>query len=83
MQDSIAIIGIGCRLPGGIDTPEQFWEMLCNEKNAISEVPSERWDLNSHFNPDPRNPLTQHVRRGGFVEDFDLFDPGFLGITPR
>ncbi len=83
MQDSIAIIGIGCRLPGGIDTPEQFWEMLCNEKNAISEVPSERWDLNSHFNPDPRNPLTQHVRRGGFVEDIDLFDPGFFGITPR
>ncbi len=82
-QDSIAIIGIGCNLPGGIQSPEEFWELLSNGKEAITEVPRSRWDLESHFHPDPRNPLTQHVKRGGFLQNIDSFDPGFFGITPR
>ncbi len=83
MRDPIAIVGIGCRLPGGIDTPEKFWEILAEGRDVITEVPSRRWNLDLHFNSDPQNPLTQHVRRGGFLEDIDYFDPGFFGITPR
>ncbi len=81
--EAIAIVGIGCRLPGGIDSPEKFWEMLRDGEQAITEVPADRWDLSTHFNSDPKNPLTQHVRHGGFLEDINLFDPGFFGITPR
>ncbi|WP_320675169.1 thioester reductase domain-containing protein [Prochlorococcus sp. MIT 1341] len=83
LQDPIAIIGIGCNLPGGIQSPDQFWEVLRDGKDAIRQIPNERWDLDFHFNPDPKKPLTQHVRKGGFIEDIDLFDPGFFGITPR
>ncbi len=83
VQDSIAIVGIGCHFPGGIETPERFWELLRKGEEAITEVPPDRWNLESHYNPDPRNPLTQHVRRGGFLEKIDQFDPGFFGITPR
>ena len=83
MPEPIAIVGIGCRLPGGIDSPESFWEFLRDGRDAIKEVPSDRWDLGLHYNADPANPLTQHVRRGGFVEDIDKFDAAFFGITPR
>ncbi len=83
LQDSIAIIGIGCHLPGGIQSPEQFWEFIRDGKDAITNIPSDRWDLDAHFNSDPKNPLTQHVRKGGFIEEIDLFDPSFFGITPR
>ena len=72
-QDAIAIIGIGCRLPGGIDTPEKFWEILSQGQEVITEVPSERWDLDFHFNSDSQNPLTQHVRRGGFIENIKMW----------
>ncbi len=82
-HDSIAIVGIGCRLPGGIDTPEEFWDILSEGREVITEVPSERWDLDFHYNADPKKPLMQHVRRGGFLDDIDRFDPSFFGITPR
>ena len=83
MLEPIAIVGIGCRLPGGIDSPERFWEFLRDGREAIGEVPIDRWDLDLHYNPDPAHPLTQHVRQGGFVEDIDRFDAAFFGITPR
>ena len=81
--DGIAIIGIGCRYPGGIENAEDFWKLLAQGGSTISEVPSFRWDLNLHFNHDPTHPLTQHVRHGGFVNDIDQFDPAFFGISPR
>jgi len=83
MTEPIAIVGIGCRLPGGVDSPQSFWRLLSEGREAIGEVPPERWDLNLHFNPDPAHPLSQHVRKGGFVEGIDLFDAAFFGITPR
>ncbi len=79
----IAIVGIGCRLPGGANSAEAFWELLCNGTDAVSEVPPERWDLGRHFDPSPQRPLHQHVRHGGFVDGIDQFDPAFFGITPR
>jgi myxalamid-type polyketide synthase MxaB len=82
-SEPIAIVGIGCRLPGGANSPEQFWQLLREGRDAITEVPSERWDLDRHFDPDPQRPLTQHVRHGGFIDGIDQFDPGFFGISPR
>jgi myxalamid-type polyketide synthase MxaB len=83
MLEPIAIVGIGCRLPGGIDGPERFWEFLRDGRDAIREVPPDRWDLGLHYNADPAHPLTQHVRQGGFVDGIDQFDAAFFGITPR
>ncbi|MCF8142167.1 MAG: thioester reductase domain-containing protein [Cyanobium usitatum Tobar12.5m-G36] len=83
MPEPIAIVGMGCRLPGGIASPEQFWELLRDGREAITEVPPERWDLDLHYDPDPAHPLTQHVRQGGFIDDIDRFDAAFFGITPR
>lgn len=81
--EPIAIVGIGCRLPGGVSGPDDLWELLREGREAIGEIPADRWDLNHHFNPDPQVPLRQHLRRGGFVEGIDQFDPSFFGISPR
>jgi len=79
----IAVLGMGCRLPGGINTPSELWTSLVQGRDSISEVPAERWDLGLHFDSDPRHPLTQHVRVGGFVDGIDQFDPAFFGVSPR
>ena len=82
-HEPIAIIGIGCRLPGGANSAQAFWQLLRDGRSAISEVPSERWDLATHFDADPQTPLHQHVRHGGFVDGIDQFDAAFFGISPR
>jgi acyl transferase domain-containing protein/acyl carrier protein/NADP-dependent 3-hydroxy acid dehydrogenase YdfG len=82
-HEPIAIIGIGCRLPGGANSAQAFWELLRHGEEAISEVPADRWDLAHHFDPDPSVPLHQHVRRGGFIDGIDQFDAAFFGISPR
>jgi acyl transferase domain-containing protein/acyl carrier protein/NADP-dependent 3-hydroxy acid dehydrogenase YdfG len=82
-HEPIAIIGIGCRLPGGANSAQAFWELLRHGEEAISEVPADRWDLAHHFDPDPSVPLHQHVRRGGFIDGIDQFDASFFGISPR
>lgn len=82
-HEPIAIIGIGCRLPGGANSAQAFWELLRNGEEVISEVPADRWDLAHHFDPDPSVPLHQHVRRGGFIDGIDQFDAAFFGISPR
>ena len=74
---------MGCRLPGGIGSPEAFWEFLRDGRDGITDVPASRWDLGQHFDPDPLKPLSQHVRRGGFIENIDQFDAAFFGISPR
>ena len=71
VQEPIAVLGMGCRLPGGIESPEQFWQLLAEGREAIAEIPSDRWDLQLHFHPDPRTPLHQHVRRAGLVDGID------------
>jgi len=82
-REPIAIIGIGCRLPGGANSAQAFWRLLREGRSAISEVPPERWDLATHFDGDPQTPLHQHVRHGGFVDGIDQFDAAFFGISPR
>ena len=81
--EPIAIVGIGCRLPGGIGSPQAFWDLLRDGREGITDVPASRWDLGQHFDSDPLRPLSQHVRRGGFIEDIDQFDAAFFGISPR
>jgi acyl transferase domain-containing protein len=81
--NSIAIIGMGCRLPGGIASPQQFWELLSRGGDAIREVPAERWDTEALFAADPAAPGRTYARRGGFLNDIENFDAEFFGISPR
>ncbi len=81
--EPIAIIGIGCRFPGGADTPQAFWNLLCNGTDAIAEVPADRWDWKTFYDPDPRKPGKSRTYRGGFLSQIDQFDAQFFGISPR
>lgn len=78
----IAIVGVGCRFPGGVRNPETFWELLSQGRDAITEVPSWRWDISSLYDPDPHAKGRVATRWGGFLESPELFDPPFFGIAP-
>lgn len=81
--EAIAIVGMGCRFPGGANDPNAYWELLINGIDAISEVPEDRWNLRSHFNEDKTKPGKTYTRCGGFIKDIDKFDADFFGISPR
>ena len=81
--DAIAIVGIGCRFPGGVDSPEAFWNLLRNGVDAIGEIPRDRWDVDRFYDPDPTAPGKMYARHGGFVQDVEQFDAAFFRITPR
>lgn len=81
--EPIAIVGIGCRYPGGVRGPEAFWEKLTAGFDAVGEVPPERWRVDDFYHPDPEHPGTTYTRRGAFVDDVDRFDARFFGISPR
>ncbi|GCE27475.1 hypothetical protein KDA_29590 [Dictyobacter alpinus] len=81
-EDAIAIIGLGCRFPGAKD-PEEFWQLLRNGIDGISEVPDARWDSRRYYAPEPATPGKMNTRWGGFLRDVDQFDPAFFGISPR
>src|SRR6516162_8926869 len=63
-EEAIAIIGMGCRFPGGADTPEAFWRLLRNGVDAITEVPRDRWDIDAYYDPDPLKPGKMNTRWG-------------------
>lgn len=79
----IAIVGAGCRLPGGIATAESFWSALLEGKDAVTCVPEERWAIDDFYDPAPGVPGRMYTREGGFLADIDLFDAGFFGISAR
>ena len=82
--EPIAIVGMGCRLPGGIHEPEGLWELLSTGGDAITHLPDDRgWNLEALYDPDPDRAGTSYARSGGFVHDAAEFDPGFFGISPR
>lgn len=81
--EPIAIIGIGCRFPGGVHNPASFWQLLSTGVDAITEVPASRWDVQQFYDPDPHKPGKTNTRWGGFLEAIDWFDPQFFGIAPR
>ncbi|HEV8711727.1 MAG TPA: beta-ketoacyl synthase N-terminal-like domain-containing protein [Candidatus Binatia bacterium] len=82
ISEPIAIIGIGCRLPGARD-PQAFWQLLRDGVDAITEVPADRWDLRIFYDTNPAIPGKMNTRWGGFLERVDQFDPHFFGIAPR
>lgn len=79
----IAIVGLGCRFPGGADSPEAFWALLENRVDAVSEVPADRWDVETLFDANPAAAGKVASRWGGFLSGIDRFDPYFFGIAPR
>ncbi|MDV3347374.1 SDR family NAD(P)-dependent oxidoreductase [Leptothoe sp. LEGE 181152] len=83
LDEPIAIVGMGCRLPGGIDSPEQFWQLLQASEDTRNEIPLERWDIDAYYDPDPEATGKILTRYGHFVEGVDQFDPSFFGISPR
>ncbi|HMJ63717.1 MAG TPA: polyketide synthase, partial [Candidatus Binatia bacterium] len=82
-KDRIAIIGIGCRFPGGVNDVESFWKLLVERRDAVSDVPADRWNVERYYDPEPAIPGKTFVKRGGFLDQIDKFDPQFFGISPR
>jgi acyl transferase domain-containing protein/acyl carrier protein len=80
---SIAVIGMACRLPGGIDSPELLWEALLRGDDLITEVPSDRWDADEYYDPQPGVPGRSVTKWGGFLDDIAGFDCEFFGISER
>ena len=82
-NEPIAIIGMGCRFPGGANSPEAFWELLSRGKEVIVPVPSQRWDAEAYYDENPDLPNKTYARYGGFIDAVDQFDAQFFGMTPR
>ena len=82
-REPIAIVGMACRFPGGSHDPEAFWQFLREGKDAVREIPGDRWDVDAFYDPNPGTPGKMYTRTGAFLDRVDLFDPQFFGIAPR
>lgn len=82
-KDRIAIIGIGCRFPGGVDDAESFWKLLIEGRDAVRDVPPDRWNVERYYDPEPGIAGKTFAKRAGFLDQIDQFDPQFFGISPR
>ena len=82
-EEAIALVGMACRFPGKVTTPEAFWQLLSQGKNTTTEIPSQRWNAEEYYDPSPDAPGKMYTRYGCFVEDIDAFDANFFGISPR
>src|ERR1700724_974385 len=79
----IALIGVGCRFPGGANSPEAFWQRLCEGLDAVRTAPADRWDAERYFSADTSAAGKTNSRWGGFLDQVDQFDREFFGLSPR
>jgi len=79
----VAIVGLAVRLPGGVITPELFWDALAEGKDLIASIPPERWEAQEYWSPEGDQPGTLYDNHGGFLSDVDAFDADFFGINAR
>ncbi|HSI65468.1 MAG TPA: beta-ketoacyl synthase N-terminal-like domain-containing protein, partial [Candidatus Saccharimonadia bacterium] len=82
-KEGIAIIGVGCRFPGKVDDVESYWKLLAEGREAVVEVPADRWNVDRYYDEEPGIVGKSIAKRGGFIEGLDQFDPQFFGISPR
>jgi acyl transferase domain-containing protein/SAM-dependent methyltransferase/acyl carrier protein len=82
-REAIAIIGVGCRFPGGVNDTDALWKLLIEGREAVGEVPADRWNVERYYDSEPGVSGRSIAKRGGFVDGIDQFDPQFFGISPR